>query len=519
MENLCQNYHTLKKQMSKYLLKIILFVIIISGIWLRFYDLGAQSYWMDEGYTINAVLSVMEHGNTILDSGQNYFCPLYCYPTALIADVLGQNAIAYRLLSAMLGALLILVAYFVMKKLFDRNSALLAAFFVSLSYWQIAWSRQARWYTLLILLFWSAIYFFYQFLRADKLKQRVIYFSSALITSILAIITHRIAYLLVPIFFVLWLIKTLKDKNKVKINKKLVFLAFFVVVLAISILELSLNFGISRALIANFNLYYELPYYLSFFLTNYWLFIFLALYAYFSAPKEDKIKHLLFLLPFLAYLLIFSFFTNIVHYRYLLAPALGFLLLGAVGAIDIFRKLWRKYKIMAIIFIIAIIAIFFISGQGVWRPLPFYTLENDRVILGNQDRPYWGYTPQPNFNGAYEVIAKNLKPEEIVISSHPQFNKIFLREPGYWLKYDYLGFEDKFDKITDDHEFYVNAPVIDDLVELKEVTAGHHGYIVFDEMSATGRIAPEIINYIRNSFKRIYFNEVNEYSKIWIYQF
>ncbi len=495
----------------------ILFLTIFSGFLLRFYNLDKQSYWMDEGYTINAVLSVLEKGNTILDSGQNYFCPMYCYPTAWVAQIFGSNATSFRILSVIFGIFLIFAVYFIVRKLFNKNSALLATFFVSFSYWQIAWSRQARWYTMLTLFFWLAIYFFYQFLQEQNNRKKIIYFISSLVITFLAVLTHRVAYFLIPIFITILALDLLK--NREKINKKGVFLTFFSLILATFLLETIFNFGITNTLLAKFSLYYELPYYLSFFLVNYWFFIILSLYAYFGASEDEKMKYGLFLVPFLVYLVLFSFFTNIVHYRYLFAPALGFLILGAVGAMDIFEKLWQKNKIISWGFLGIIVIAFFISGQGVWKPLPFYILENDNITTGKTDRPYFGYTPQPNFNGAYEVIAQNLKPNEIVISSHPHFNKIFLQQPGYWLRYNYLGFEKKVDQVMNGKEYYVGAKVINSLEELKQIASSTHGYVVFDYMSATGRIPPEIVYFIRNSFEQIYFDEINAYSKIWVYKF
>ena len=512
-------YCNKNKRKCKYQYLLLFIAVLAMAIFLRFYNLGGQPYWMDEGYTINAVLSISAHGNTILDSGQNYFCPMYCYPTAWIAGVLGQNAIAYRLFSAIMGILLILAVYLIMKKLFSRHVALLASFFAAFSYWQIAWSRQARWYTLLALLFWLAIYFFYEFLQADSRKKRIWYLIAALAISVLAILAHQIAYLLVPIFIILLLLQVYSERKNIRISLKLIIIAVVCLLVAILIPEWILNFGITRSMIAKFGLFYELPYYLSFYLANYWLFIFLAVYAYFGAPRGQKLRYALFILPFLVYLTAFSFFTNIVHYRYLFAPALGLYLLGAIGAIDIFSKLWQKYRVIAVVFLLAVIGIFFATGQGVWRPLPFYTLESDIGFRQRGERPYWSYTPQPNFNGAYQAVVDNLKPGEIIISSHPQFNKIFLHQPGYWIKYNYLGFENKPETITNDREYYGGAKVIDDLAELKQFVSSTHGYIVFDQMSITGRIPPEIVDYIRNSMKQIYFNEINEYSRIWVYKF
>jgi len=56
--------------------KILIFsffsIIIIYGLFLRVYKIDQQSYWIDEGYTLNAVLSTLEKGYPILDSDKIY---------------------------------------------------------------------------------------------------------------------------------------------------------------------------------------------------------------------------------------------------------------------------------------------------------------------------------------------------------------------------------------------------------------------------------------------------------------
>jgi len=135
------------------------------------------------------------------------------------------------------------------------------------------------------------------------------------------------------------------------------------------------------------------------------------------------------------------------------------------------------------------------------------------------NRPYYAYTPQPDFNAAYAAIKQNLQPGDIVISSHPQFTKIFLDQPGYWIKYDYLGMEDTPNTIINNKEYYVGATVINNLAELQKLISAKHGYIVFDYQSTDGRINPSTINYIQSNLKLFFYNELNSYSKIWVYQF
>lgn len=76
------------------------------------------------------------------------------------------------------------------------------------------------------------------------------------------------------------------------------------------------------------------------------------------------------------------------------------------------------------------------------------------------------YTPQPNWNKAYNFIKENRIENDIVISSMPQFNKIFLNEAGYWIKYSYLGLTEEKSNTTNNKEFYVGAETINNIDEL-----------------------------------------------------
>ena len=498
---------------------IILSSVLLFGIYFRLHDLSSQSYWMDEGYTVNAALSIMEKGleggNAILDSGETYFCPLYCYPTAKIAQIIGGNALSFRLLAALAGILFIVLIYFITNRIFNRNTALLTAFFTSFSYWQIAWSRQARWYTLLALFFWLALFFFYRFLYQQKQKNLSLFLT--LLFTVLAALTHKVAYLL-PMIMIGWAFIEYcwLNKNKFsKISPKMLIGGIAGFAGAILLLEYGFNFHFIKAIFNNISFNYKLPYYLNFYLRNYWLFIFFALFAFFNAQKSEKIKICFLVWPFLIYLFCLSFLTDIVHYRYLFHLTPVFYILGSIGIIASFKKI--KYNYIKAVFISAILLLFFISEHGVIKPKQFYFLESDDPAKFN--RPHYAYTPQPNFNNAYNTIKKVIKDNEIIISSHPHFNKIFLNQPGYWIKYNYLGMEDKVKTIKGGREYYVNAKVINDLPELQEVIGANHGYIVFDYMAADNRIPAEIINYITANLDLVLYDEINSYSKIWVYKF
>jgi len=164
------------------------------------------------------------------------------------------------------------------------------------------------------------------------------------------------------------------------------------------------------------------------------------------------------------------------------------------------------------------LALFFTVGTGVLKPQPFYFLEADDPEK-NPGHSYYAYTPQPDWNSAYEYILNNRKEDDIVISSMPQFNKIFLNEPGYWLRYNYYGADDRETDIEDDREYYVGATVIDDLDELKELTNDRHGFLVIDHMARDNRIQEEVLDYVKENLDEIWRKRTNYYSHIWIYKF
>lgn len=537
---------------KKVIAATILFIILVFGAFLRFYNLGSQSYWMDEGYTANAVLATTqngtEHFSAILDSGGLYSCPLYCSPTAVIAKTFGETAFSYRLLSAFCGVLFILVIYLFAKIFFKKESvALLSAFFVSFSYWQIAWSRQARWYTELEFFFWLALFCFLLFL-SPRLKKSIpqnktpnlksiYHLAFSVLFIVAAIATHKLAYFL-PIIMLVWYLLFIKEKNKndeivqpCQSNIKHVVFGIAICATLILFAEYGLGLHFIAHALKNIKLSYALPYYLSFYLRNYWLFIIVAVYGFFAAEKEKRKPFILLAIPLILYLAGLSFFTQIVHYRYLFHLTPIFFILASIAITNAAKKIKSSLitakkirqlaegwiKIIPALFIFLIILIFFLAGQGVLAPKKFYQLESDDP--SQFGRPYYAYTPQPDFNSAYAKIKENIKPEEIIISSHPHFNKIFLNQPGYWLRYNYLGMEDTPNTIKNNKEYYVNAEVINNLDELKKITAQKHGYIIFDYMSADGRIDPAIINYIQTNLNLFFYNKINSYSQVWVYSF
>ena len=110
----------MKKIFSNRTYWILFGFIVLGGAFLRFYMLGSAPYWMDEGYTINAVLSIEKTGYSILDSGKTYSCPLYCFPASWSAQIFGDSAFSYRLLAVLSGILFIFLSWQIAKRFFGK---------------------------------------------------------------------------------------------------------------------------------------------------------------------------------------------------------------------------------------------------------------------------------------------------------------------------------------------------------------------------------------------------------------
>jgi hypothetical protein len=190
-----------------------------------------------------------------------------------------------------------------------------------------------------------------------------------------------------------------------------------------------------------------------------------------------------------------------------------------LGILEVYEKL--KSKNQKYFFIIFILAFYFISGTGTLWPKDFYFLEQDENNFATYltpVKPYFASTPQPDWNSAYQYIQDNMLTDEVIISSMPQFNRIFLGTPGYWIQYSYADQGENMDRNNDNKEFYVGAHILHNLSELQALTSSTTGYIVLDQM-AKEKISPDIIEYIEHNTTQVFAKETNTYSKLWVYKF
>ena len=163
------------KAFRKWRVMLILLILLGFGSFLRLWNLGVPSFWVDEVNGLYAAKSWNEVGNFALPSGYHYNrAPIYTYATGLLFRLFGISESSTRLTSVIFGILSILLAYQLGKKVFNERAGLLTAFFMAFSHFEVGWSRTARMYTLLQFLTLVFIFLFIKGFESDYEKDRLL---------------------------------------------------------------------------------------------------------------------------------------------------------------------------------------------------------------------------------------------------------------------------------------------------------------------------------------------------------
>lgn len=138
----------------------LLVAITLLAALLRFYKLGAWSFWGDE------VLTVANKPD-----GFNFNIIRQSLALTLIGstiDWLGVSEWSARLAPALIGILSVPILYLPIRKILGAPVALLSCLLLALSPWHIYWSQNARFYSLLLLFYTLALLTFYLGLEHDR---------------------------------------------------------------------------------------------------------------------------------------------------------------------------------------------------------------------------------------------------------------------------------------------------------------------------------------------------------------
>jgi len=212
----------MKNWLKKYDLLIL---ILLIGLGLRIYHLGHESLWLDEAVTISGAgtnLANIFHSFWTMDYNPSLFWLILHY----WMQIFGTSEFATRFLSVIFGLGDLLMVYMIGKLIFNRKIGLLATLLMALSIFHIAYSQEARMYSLLMFLSLASMYFFIELLN----KKGVKYIYGYIIFSILALYSHTFGFLIIIVqniyYFSLYqkLKKTLKLKYWILIQALLMVL-------------------------------------------------------------------------------------------------------------------------------------------------------------------------------------------------------------------------------------------------------------------------------------------------------
>jgi len=208
IENRQKNYG---KDCKKGLLFLI--VIVIIGGSLRLYQIGIDSFWIDEvGVAIASRKA--SFGEMIQESRSHIMAmPLdYCL-SWFIARISIEEGI-FRSLSAFWGTLSLIINYLFFKRLSNRGTALLSTLLFALSPFHIQYSQELRFYSSLVFFYLLVNWLFLKAIEEVNLKNWLL----ATIATIIGIFFH-VYVILSLINFALWIwLQNIHSTNKEKVK-------------------------------------------------------------------------------------------------------------------------------------------------------------------------------------------------------------------------------------------------------------------------------------------------------------
>lgn len=154
----------------------ILAAILLLAAFLRLYHLDFQSIWLDEMHTMvetDPNVSYSEFYDVIaFREGMGH---LYFILVRLMHNLLGYSTYTARLFSVIIGTLSIYSVYLLGKTLYSKNAGLTGALLLTVNFFHISYSQEARPYILWVLLTILSFYRLVLFIRKQSLKNAVFF--------------------------------------------------------------------------------------------------------------------------------------------------------------------------------------------------------------------------------------------------------------------------------------------------------------------------------------------------------
>ena len=374
--------------------------ITLIGVALRLYRIGDWSFWIDEIITVQAA-----QGLTAWDVTQY---PAFLAFVGAAMGILGTSEWSARLVPALVGVVTIPSLYLIARRMFDAKVALVAVLLPALSPWHIYWSQNARFYTIVLLLFTTALFAFYVAIEDDRPSYLVI--AGALL--FLAARERVFAMFLIPIaglyLILVYLLPFERPKGLTKRN-----LALLLVLGGGLTLMFSLPFLQSPAQWTDtFNRINTGPIWLASGVAFYvgiptiTLAAFMGVYLLQRRDRAALLLVIAAIIPLAGVMLL-----SLVQYaanRHVFMTLPSYLILAAVGVRELIKRSDQGVRLMAI----GILMVLVLTSLS--ENVLYYQYQN-----GNRD----------DWKGAFEILQTKMQPGDLVVSSDPRLSDYYLGRP------------------------------------------------------------------------------------------
>jgi 4-amino-4-deoxy-L-arabinose transferase-like glycosyltransferase len=218
-----------------------LIILTILGFFLRFYNLGFNSLWLDEASTNSfAIMSIPDIWKATV--GGEFNPPLFYWIEHLMLT-LGNNEVVLRFVPALLGVLTIPLIYLAGKEFMDRNVGIIAAAAFAFSPFLIFYSQEARAYSMMLFFVAFAMVFYFKALKTNELKDWALFG----ILSALAFWSHFYSFVIIASLILYALFLQIGNLEKNIQNLKMIALSIVLfVVLCFPLILLAIQLFATR---------------------------------------------------------------------------------------------------------------------------------------------------------------------------------------------------------------------------------------------------------------------------------
>ncbi|MCD4655037.1 glycosyltransferase family 39 protein [bacterium] len=186
---------------KKHAFMLLLVIMVIAGFF-RFYCLDSlpPKLWQDERAHLVDAQQILNGQHTIFCPANNGRESLYIYLIAFSVKLFGEHNWVVRFPGALIGTLSILLFYLLIRRLFNRDIAILSSIALACNAWHIIMSHVAYRLILTIPFMCAALIFLLKFRQTGKLKHIII---SAVISGV-GLYTYSTFRFALPVIIFFW---------------------------------------------------------------------------------------------------------------------------------------------------------------------------------------------------------------------------------------------------------------------------------------------------------------------------